>query len=551
MWLSRARLSRLRWLRRRLRRRRRSRRGRRLLRCRSHGILGSGYWLSRRRLHRGRLSRVLRLGWSLGCRCRGRLGGLRGLLRRGDRSRINRLSRLIRLSLGLIHTHVVDVHGRASRPIYASALVIISKLGRINKRLIRPILGVGKIVAAHHLVQLQGEVVLRVDERVRTFDVTHLHAVCELPIEVELDRVSALQHTIGMELALRRGRITVHHALMLLSLLGVTGPRRMDIAHEVRRVVALGLEHVNFTVTRPSAQLFISTGGPEGRPRRTRSRKLDARLSIEATGRRSILRGDHARRERRIISSIAALAHAWDLRAVPLGLHGGVPGSQVQITISHRDVIWRVCVLRLRSLTRIEATILIAPLRGIEGTVELIAEGELVATCDGSGQPSSARGACRTLCPLYSSRRGSCSRHGHHCNRCTHRYSQSCHHRQLAQARSLRSGRLTRDLHRDRTSLSCCIGLVLVVDHWRLHAKTEQTVNTCRPVASYRSMYPAKTKTTYMLTTTTAAQTPGHRLLCPGVFHLALSVLYCLTDQRWIIRGHESATHRHALLGFS
>ena len=38
---------------------------------------------------------------------------------------------------------------------------------------------------------------------------------------------------------------------------------------------------------------------------------------------------------------------------------------------------------------------------------------------------------------------------------------------------------------------------------------------------------------TYMLTTTTAAQTPGHRSLCPGVFHLALSVLYCLTDHSW------------------
>lgn len=29
-----------------------------------------------------------------------------------------------------------------------------------------------------------------------------------------------------------------------------------------------------------------------------------------------------------------------------------------------------------------------------------------------------------------------------------------------------------------------------------------------------------------------------------GGFHLALSVLYCLTDQRWIIRGHQSASIR-------
>ena len=235
-----------------------------------------------------------------------------------------------------------------------------------------------------------------------------------------------------MELALRRSRITVHHALMLLSLLGVTGPRRMDVAHEIRRVVALGFEHVNFAVTRPSAQLFTSTGGPEGRPRRTRSRKLDARLSIEATGRRSILRGDHAGRERRIVHSAAVLTSTRDLAAVPLSLRGRVPGSQVQIAIVHRNVIWTVSVRGLRSLTRIEAAILIAPLRGIEGTVELIAEGELVATCDGGGQ---ARRASCTINTLYSSRRSGCSRHGHHCNRCAHRYSQSCHHRQFAQAR--------------------------------------------------------------------------------------------------------------------
>ena len=243
---------------------------------------------------------------------------------------------------------------------------------------------------------------------------------------------------------------------MLLSLLGVTGPRRMDVAHEVRRVVALGLEHVDFTVTRPSAQLFISTSGPEGRPRRTRGRKLDARLGVEASTRRGIqhlaifcLGRDHARRERCIVHSAAVLAGAWDLRTIPLGLRRRVSGRQVQIAISNRDVLRAIGVIHLRTLRRIKAAILIAPLRGIElVAVELVVPRHLVATGHRRGQ---RRSACRTLCPLYSSRRGGCSRSRHHCNRCAHRYSQSCHHRQFAQARSLRSGRLTRDLHRDRT----------------------------------------------------------------------------------------------------
>ena len=266
-WLNRNRLSRLRWL----RRRHRSRRGRRPLRCRSHGILRSGYWLSRLL----GLSRVLRLGWSLGCRYRGRLGGLRGLLRRGDRSRINRLSRLIRLvflSLRLIHTHVVDVHSRARRPIYTSALVIIGKLGRVDVGLIRPVaraavLWTSKVVTAHHLVQLQDVVVIRVDERVRTLDIAHLHTVCHLAIEVELNRVGSLEHTVGVELALRRGCVTVHHALMLLVLLRVVSPRCVRVAHQVLRVVTLGLEDVSFAVPWPRTQLLVTTGEPERGPR--------------------------------------------------------------------------------------------------------------------------------------------------------------------------------------------------------------------------------------------------------------------------------------------
>ena len=268
-----------------------------------------------------------------------------------------------------------------------------------------------------------------------------------------------------MELALRRGSVTVHHALVLLGLLRVTDPGSVDVTHQEARVVTLGFEHVNFAVTGPAA---LGTGRPEGRPRRTRSRKLDARLGVEASARRGIqnfavfrLGRDHARRERCIIHSAAVLARAWDLRAIPLGLRGRVPGRQVQIAILNRDVLRAIGVIHLRTLRRIEAAVLIAPLSGIElVAVELVVPRHLVATGHRRGQRRSARSV---LSPLYSSRCCRCSRHGHHCNRCAHRYSQSCHHRQLAQARSLRSGRLTRDLHRDRTSLSVLLFLLWII----------------------------------------------------------------------------------------
>ena len=253
-----------------------------------------------------------------------------------------------------------------------------------------------------------------------------------------------------MELTLRRGSVAVHHALVLLGLLGITDPGGVDVTHQEARVVTLGFEHVNFAVTRPAA---LGTGAPERRPRRTRGRKLDARLGVEASTRRGIqhsaifcLRRDHARRERCIVHSAAVLAGAWDLRTIPLGLRRGVPGRQVQIAILNRDVLRAIGVIHLRTLRRIKAAILIAPLRGIERVaVELVVPRHLVATGHRRGQRRSARSA---ICACRCCRR---SRHRHHCNRCTHCYSQSCHHGQLAQARSLRSGGLTRDLHRDRT----------------------------------------------------------------------------------------------------
>ena len=323
-----------------------------------------------------------------------------------------------------------------------------------------------QVAAAHHLIELQHQVVLWISKRVaRALHILHLHAVRHLPIEIEFDGVASLQDTVGMELALRRGGVAVHHALMLLGLLGVTDPGGVDVTHQEARVVTLGFEHVNFAVTRPAA---LGTGSPERRPGRTRGRKLDARLGVEASARRGIqhsaifcLGRDHAGRERGIVHSAAILASTSDLRAVPLGLRRGVPGRQVQIAISNRDVLRAIGVIHLRSLRGIEAAILIAPLRGIERVaVELVVPRHLVATGHRRGQ---RRSAGRTLCTLYSSRRSGCSRHGHHCNRCAHRYSQSCHHRQLAQARSLRSGGLTRDLHRDRTSLSVLLFLLWII----------------------------------------------------------------------------------------
>ena len=256
-----------------------------------------------------------------------------------------------------------------------------------------------KIASTHHLVELEHQAVLWVRKRVaRALHILHLHAVRQCAIEVELDRVSSLQDTIGMKPALRRGRVTVHHALMLLGLLGVTDPGSVNVAHQEARVVALGFEHINFAVTRPAA---LGTGRPERRPGRTRGRKLDARLGVEASTRRGIqhlaifcLGRDHAGRERRIVHSAAVLAGTWDLRAVPLGLRRGVPGRQVQIAILNRDVLRAIGVIHLRTLRRIEAAVLIAPLRGIElVAVELVVPRHLVATGHRRGQRRSARSA--------------------------------------------------------------------------------------------------------------------------------------------------------------
>ena len=313
-----------------------------------------------------------------------------------------------------------------------------------------------EITAAHHLVELEHQAVLWVSKRVaRALHILHLHAVSHLPIEIEFNGIASLEHTVRVELTLRRGRVTVHHALVLGGLLGVTNPGGVDVTHQEARVVALGFEHIDLAVTRPAA---LGTGRPERRPGRTRGRKLDARLGVEASARRSIqhsaifcLGRDHARRERRIVHSAAVLARAWDLRTVPLGLRRRVSGREIQIAISNRDVLRAIGVIHLRTLRRIETAVLIAPFSGIElVAVELVVPRHLVTTGHRRGQRRSTR---NVLSPLHSSRCCRCSRHGHHCNRCAHRYSQSCHHGQLAQARSLRSGGLTRDLHRDHTSL--------------------------------------------------------------------------------------------------
>ena len=158
--------------------------------------------------------------------------------------------------------------------------------------------------------------------------------VCHLAIEVELNRVGSLEHTVSMELTLRRGGVTVHHALVLLALLRIASLRRVRVTHQVLRVVTLGLENIGFTDTRPATQFLLATGSPERRPGRPRARKLDARFDIETTSRRSIqhstiglLRGDHARRKRRIVHSAAVLTSTRDLRTVPLSLRGRVPRS--------------------------------------------------------------------------------------------------------------------------------------------------------------------------------------------------------------------------------
>ena len=122
-----------------------------------------------------------------------------------------------------------------------------------------------QVAAAHHLVELQHQAVLWVGKRVaRALHILHLHAVRHLPIEIEFDGISSLQDTVGMELALRRGSVAVHHALMLLGLLGVTDPRSVDIAHQEARVVALALEDIDLTIAGPAA---LGASGPERGPR--------------------------------------------------------------------------------------------------------------------------------------------------------------------------------------------------------------------------------------------------------------------------------------------
>ena len=374
---------------------------------RGHFPIGAGLL----RLRLDRLSRLCRLGRHRNDRLntlrrlRFRLGWLgRSLRRRRSHRLLRRRSRFVSLSLRLIHAHVVNVHGRTSA---VSALVIISVLGRINIGLIRPVTLLRQVASAHHLVKHQHQVIVLVKERIVTLDITHLHGVRQRAVEVKLDSISRLAHTIGMELTLRRGRVTMHHTLVLGGLRRLTDPRRVHIAHQVGRIIALGLEHVDLTV---SGVCALGASAPKRRPRRTRTRQLDTRLGVKTCARRGIqhlavlgLRRDHARRERCIIGHAAVLARTWNLSAVPLGLRGRVTRSQIQIPISHRNVIRAVSVLSLRPLSRIEAAVLIAPLGGIElGTVELIVERHLIVTCDSSGQRGSASRACRA------GRRGSC-----------------------------------------------------------------------------------------------------------------------------------------------
>ena len=147
---------------------------------------------------------------------------------RGRLSRSLRLNRLISLSLRLIHTHVINVHGRTSA---VSALIVIGILSRINIGLIRPITLLRQVASAHHLIEHQHQVIILIKERVVTLNVAHLHSVRQRAVEIELDRVARLAHTIGMELALRRGRVALHHALVLGGLLRIPDPRRVHVAH--------------------------------------------------------------------------------------------------------------------------------------------------------------------------------------------------------------------------------------------------------------------------------------------------------------------------------
>ena len=154
-----------------------------------------------------------------------------------------------------------------------------------------------------------------------------------------------------MPLALRRGGVAVHGPLVLLSLFGITCPGRVNVAHQKARVITLTLKDVDFTVSGPPA---LGSGPPESGPGRTCGWELDARLGVEAGARRCIqhlavfrLGRNHAGRERRIISGVAVLARARNLRTIPLGFHRRIPGSQAQVPIMHGDILRAVRVLRL------------------------------------------------------------------------------------------------------------------------------------------------------------------------------------------------------------
>ena len=142
-----------------------------------------------------------------------------------------------------------------------------------------------------------------------------------------------------MPLALRGGRVAVHRSLVLLGFLGVACPGCMNVAHQEARVIAFALKNVDFTVSGPAA---LGAGPPESGPGRTSGWELDARLGVEAGARRCIqhlavfrLGRNHAGCERRIVSGVAVLARARNLRTIPLGFHRRIPGSQVQVPIMH------------------------------------------------------------------------------------------------------------------------------------------------------------------------------------------------------------------------
>ena len=154
-----------------------------------------------------------------------------------------------------------------------------------------------------------------------------------------------------MPLGLRGGGVAVHCTLVLLGFLGVARPWGVNVAHQEARVIPLALEDVDLTVSGPAA---LGAGPPESGPGRTSGWKFDARLGVEASTRRCIqhlavfrLSCNHAGCERRIVSGVAVLACAGNLRTIPLGFRRRIPGGQAQVPIMHGDVIRAVRVLRL------------------------------------------------------------------------------------------------------------------------------------------------------------------------------------------------------------